>query len=103
MYISESYTLPLKRLLTVTTRVNATAPITIPNCTARKDSRAESTPRPPDGSAKKSRNLGNNIKLAENIRKLKYKSRFQYNNREQVVLWLYKAAEVQAQRPIAPC
>lgn len=82
--------------------MNATAPVTMPNCTARKDSRADNILRPPDGSAKKSRNLGKNIKLVENKRNLQYKSTFQYNNCERVAGWLYRAAEVQAQRAIVP-
>lgn len=66
----------------VTTRVSATAPIVTPSSTARKDSRGESILRPPDGSVMKRRNLGNSVKIVANTIK--------------------KAAEIQAQRHIAP-
>jgi hypothetical protein len=42
----------------------------MPSCAARKDSRGESTLRPPDGSAMKRRNLGNSVKIVENTIKL---------------------------------
>lgn len=60
----------LARLLTVTTRVSATAPIVTPSRAARKDSRGESILRPPDGSVMKSRNLGNSVKIVANTVKL---------------------------------